>query len=393
LWDPARRRAVWGNAAALDLFGARDPGRLAARPLPEIDAAMVAAAAAGVHGAPAMLRAADGALAAGRLSTTAAALPDGRLGLRAIFRPGPARRADEALRAAAFEAAPVAMAVLDADGAALARNAAFRALDPAAAARLGAKALPDPDGASPLRLLAGMPSETGAISAEALARIAHEFRSPLTAVLGFAEFLREQFETAAPERARGYLDDLSAAAERVRRLADDILAIGQAGARLRIDVVAVDRLVAEALRLAAPAAARRGVRLGAPPAASVEALADGEALGRAILNLLDNAVRHGRAGGAATVAVEAGPGGLAITVADDGPGLDPAALAVALEPWGRATSDQGRAGGLGLPIVREIAEAHGGALEIETAPGQGFVARLLLPPACAARARRRHAAA
>lgn len=67
-------------------------------------------------------------------------------------------------------------------------------------------------------------------------------------------------------------------------------------------------------------------------------------------------------------------------MADDGPGLAPEALAEALAPYGRPgpRADEA-AGGLGLPIVREIAEAHGARFEIDTAPGRGLRARIHLP--------------
>jgi signal transduction histidine kinase len=218
------------------------------------------------------------------------------------------------------------------------------------------------------------------VSVAALARIAHEFRSPLTAVLGFAEFLRAAAEDAPPERLRGYLDDLAAAAGRMRTLADDLVALGAAAQSQAVEEVALDGLAEAALRLAAPLAQARGARLAPPPRSGLKALADPAALGRALDALVDNAVRHG--GGEIRVAArDLGRGaGAALEVSDDGAGLDAGALAAALEPYGRlSAAGQGAAGGLGLPNASEIAEAHGGALEIETAPGAGFTARLRLP--------------
>lgn len=372
LWDGARGRVVWANPAALAFWGAAGADAL---PAPAL-AALRAALAGG--GGPTVLTGVAGP-APGRLIVSPAALPDGRIGRRAAFAPDPppeTATTDDGLAAAAFEAAPTPLAVLDAGGAALRANAAFRALDGAGRAALASTPLP-----GGLRLATARGGAAGgSISALALARIAHEFRSPLTAVLGFAEFLREAAETTPPDRLRAYLDDLSAAAERMRRLADDMVALGVGGEGLRLSEASLDDVAADALRLAAPAAAARGVRLDAPTPSGLSALIDAEALGRALGNLIDNAIRHGRAGGRVAVALEdvGRASGATLAVADDGPGMDEAALARARA--GRvARGGDGRSGGLGLAIAEEIAEAHGGKLEIETAPGAGLAATIRLP--------------
>jgi signal transduction histidine kinase len=391
LWDPARRRAVWLNAAACRLWGARDAAAFSDALGPAIAAAMTATAEADGAETPAAI-----GPVSGRVSARRVALPDGRTGLRATFLATAPEPPEPDIRAAAFEAAPAPLAILSPDGALLARNAAFRARFPNVPrrpeARGGQLSLEDAAGrrsacaAIPLRAGAGealLAPAGGAISADALARIAHEFRSPLTAVLGFAEFLGAAAEDTPPERLRGYLDDLLAAARRMRRLADDLVALGADAAAGRVAEASLDAVAEAALRLAAPAAASRGVALTAPAPSGVAALVDAGALERALANLIDNAIRHGRAGGRVAVGVRRleREGGAALEVADDGPGLDAEALARALEPYGRGAPERdGRAGGLGLPIVREIAESQGGRLEIETAPGRGLLARIVLPP-------------
>jgi signal transduction histidine kinase len=322
-------------------------------------------------------------------------LADGRPGMRMHWvlspRPEPAR--DIALQAQAFEAAPIPMAVVGDDGVPITVNRAYSVM--ASGGVIDRADLLDEGWTVETKPLSGMaglslasfapPSVPGAavVEAAALARIAHEFRSPLTAVLGFAEFLAATLDEMPIERAKGYLADLSTAAERMRRLADDLVGLGSGKAGLRVAETALDPLLATALRLATPAAEAKGVALSAPAPSGLVVLADADALGRAVANLLDNAIRHGaRRGGTISVRiVDSGKGdGTSIVVADDGPGLDKASLAEALMPYGRpGERDDLAAGGLGLPIVREIAEAHGGELLIETAPGQGFTARLHLP--------------
>jgi signal transduction histidine kinase len=290
------------------------------------------------------------------------------------------------------------MVVLATDGVAVTANAAFgRALgrgpvDRHALARRGWDVREVSLGHG-LLLLSLTPPKAGSavVEAAALSRIAHEFRSPLTAVVGFAEFLNATIDDLSPERARGYLADLATAAGRMRRLADDLVALGNGSSGLRIAEVPLDPLLATAVRLAAPLAEARGVAIAAPGPSGLLALADPDALGRAVANLLDNAIRHGAPpGGTVTLRlVDSRPAdGAAIEVADTGPGLSAEALAQALEPYGRpGERADAAAGGLGLPIVRETAEAHGGRLSIATAPGQGFCASIHLPPGRVFRAR------
>ena len=241
-----------------------------------------------------------------------------------------------------------------------------------------------------------MTDDDGALSLDALARLAHEFRSPLTAILGFAELLRHRLDGAIPPEAQSHLDDLTVAAARLRRLADEMVALG-APDTTTPDPMQPDPtppaaaplapIVQVALRQAAPAAAARGARIAGSVAAGLAARADAARLAQALDALIDNAIRHGRAGGEVAVIARAGeaPGEVMIEVADDGPGLAVDAVAEALRPYGRPNGAAPGAppGGLGLGIAREIVAEQGGRLDIVTAPGQGFCARMVLPEGAA----------
>lgn len=388
LWDDARDAIVWVGAGLLDLLGLADLAALRADP---VYALLAAASRRLKPGDTTDLLAQRGPrVLLGALSGTRVVLMDGAPGLRVAWTLAAETppEADSGLQARAFAAAPVAMAVVAADGVPLVTNEAFaavyghtpRPVDPAA---LGGTVIPLDAGGLRLVCQLAPVSEAAVVETGALARIAHEFRSPLTAVLGFAEFLHATLDDLPPERARAYLADLATAAERMRRLADDLVALGNGPAGLRIAETPLDALLATALRLAEPAAAARGVALDGPKPSGLIALADADALGRAVANLLDNAIRHGAIAGE-TVQLgltDHGRGlGATIEVADDGPGLSPEALAEALAPYGRPgpRADQ-TAGGLGLPIVQEIAEAHGARFEIDTAPNRGLRARIHLP--------------
>ena len=238
-----------------------------------------------------------------------------------------------------------------------------------------------------------MTDDDGALSLDALARLAHEFRSPLTAILGFAELLRHRLDGAIPPEAQSHLDDLTVAAARLRRLADEMVALGAPDPTPPDPMLAdptppaaaapLAPIVQVALRQAAPAAAARGARIAGSVAAGLAARADAARLAQALDALIDNAIRHGRAGGEVAVIARAGeaPGEVMIEVADDGPGLAVDAVAEALRPYGRPNGAAPGAppGGLGLGIAREIVAGQGGRLDIVTAPGQGFCARMVLP--------------
>jgi signal transduction histidine kinase len=394
LWDDRRGRIVWAGRAMLEMLDVADLSALCADP---IHLALTAASRRIVPGGPGsdIVLQRGARVLQGAATATRIVLPDGRPGLRITWEVVPPQLpvGDAAIEAQAFAAAPSPMVVIAADGVPLTANAAFdRAFGGSAGAfdqhgltqrGWGVSEVPLDHG---LTLLSLTPPQahSAVVEAAALSRIAHEFRSPLTAVVGFAEFLNATIDDLSPERARGYLADLATAAERMRRLADDLVALGNGPSGLRIAETPLDALIATAVRLAAPLAGSRGVTIAAPGPSGLLALADADALGRAVANLLDNAIRHGTpAGGTVTLRLVDGgrAEGAAIEVADSGPGLSAEALVEALAPYGRpGERADAAAGGLGLPIVREIAEAHGGRLAITTAPGQGLCATIHLPP-------------
>lgn len=389
IWSAAEDDVLWANAAAERLCGRRRLAEFmrgrAPAPGPE---------------RPARLPARGGAIAGG-LSAAPVAGADGRASWRMRFAAGAPAPEAGALTARVFERAAAPLAAADAEGRVVLANAAFRAAfgaasaDPAWLAAGGgggwtARAEGEPVGGRGFWLIEADPAPApDVVSVEALARIAHDFRSPLTAVLGFAEFLRETAASLPPERLKSYLDDLATAAERMRGLADGLVALGAAGA----PAPRLDAVVESAARIARPDADRRGARLEAAPASGLGLRGDAEALGRAVSNLIDNALKHAGAGARITAeARDLGPGeGAALVVADDGPGLSAEALAEARRAWGRpGPRPEGEApGGLGLAIVAEAAAALDGRLEIETAPGRGFRASIRLPESRVVRTRAR----
>jgi signal transduction histidine kinase len=107
---------------------------------------------------------------------------------------------------------------------------------------------------------------------------------------------------------------------------------------------------------------------------------DPRALDELVGNLVDNAVRYASEGGVVTVAVHATDEGAAVSVRDTGPGITPEDLAHIFEPFYRGHAQRSIPGtGLGLPIVKRIAEAHGGTVEVRSTPGRGSEFTVFLP--------------
>jgi signal transduction histidine kinase len=213
-----------------------------------------------------------------------------------------------------------------------------------------------------------------------IADASHELRSPLT-------MLRTELELMARDAPRGEaLQDATASAidetKRLTRLTDDLLVLTRADNRrfeLRRTRVSPDEIVAAAVARARRRAPDAGVRLGvgdAVPAPVV--LADAERIGQALDNLLDNAMRHAAAAVELTTRVSGSD--VELHVVDDGPGFPPGFLPRAWDRFSRgdpARTDDGA--GLGLAIVRTIAELHGGHAGAANRAGRGADVWISLP--------------
>lgn len=204
----------------------------------------------------------------------------------------------------------------------------------------------------------------------------HELRIPLSVLATNAEVLLAH---PAPtlEVYREGLERSGRAATRLRAVIDELLVDARGRARTvdrqPADIAALVRAVADDARVVA---ARRGVsvQVTAPPA--LVAPVDEATVRRAVANLVDNAVRHAPSGTAVDVVVERRGAELAVVVTDHGPGLSETELAHVFEPFWHGRRD-GPGTGLGLPIARQIALAHGGDVTLAS-PGDGCVATLTL---------------
>jgi signal transduction histidine kinase len=116
------------------------------------------------------------------------------------------------------------------------------------------------------------------------------------------------------------------------------------------------------------------------PETPVRVSVDVERLGRVLRNLLGNANKYGPDGGRVAVSLESEPGGVHLTVADDGPGIPAALHERIFERFYRASGGSSQMGsGLGLPIARALVELHGGRVWVDSQPGQGSTFHVRLP--------------
>ncbi|MCX7932613.1 MAG: PAS-domain containing protein [Rhodovarius sp.] len=218
-----------------------------------------------------------------------------------------------------------------------------------------------------------------------LATMSHELRTPLTAVIGFAEALERMPD--APRR-REYLAAIREAGQHLLDLINDILDVARAeqGAlvvrRERVNTAAV---MEEALRLIAAQAEARGVQLALDlPPGLPDIEGDAIRLRQILLNLLSNAVKFTPAGGAVLLsATVLADGGVRLQVTDTGLGMAAEDIPRAFEPFQQLDTGHARrfeGSGIGLPLSRALAEAQGGSLTLESAPGRGTTATLAFPP-------------
>ena len=225
----------------------------------------------------------------------------------------------------------------------------------------------------------------GARSAELhLAVLAHQFKAPLVALRQCVAVVLQGYAGDVSPRARGMIEIAAQRADQMIRFVHDWLTLSslEEGTGLQkttgVDLLA---LVRESVDKAKERPEAEKLAIGCPTVngpGTVQAHAS--ALGELFGNLLDNAVQYTPAGGSVRVEVARTEDEALVTVRDTGPGIRPEDFERIFEPFYRAKAQKAIPGtGLGLPIAKRIAEAHGGRIDVQTAPGQGAAFRVFLP--------------
>ena len=220
---------------------------------------------------------------------------------------------------------------------------------------------------------------------EFLATLSHELRTPLNAILGWSRMLADR--SLPDERRQHALAVIQRNAEAQTRLVTDLLDMSRfvtGKARLSFEPVNLAEVVAEAVDAVRVAAEARRIRLTVDVVPAVGPVAgDRDRLRQLVWNLLSNAIKFTPIEGAIVVSVRRSDAGVVLKVADTGIGLEASLIPHVFDRFtqGDASTTRVHGGlGLGLAIVRQIAEAHGGTVRAESAgPGRGSTFTVTLP--------------
>jgi len=214
--------------------------------------------------------------------------------------------------------------------------------------------------------------------------VAHELRTPLSNIRGYLEALRD----GVVEPKREIIDSLYEEAMLLNRLVDDLqeLALAEAGQlRLERRPVAAADLINRAMEAARAQAGANGIALRADLPADLPLVnVDPQRIGQVLGNLLSNALTHTPPGGEIVVVTRPGESEVELTISDTGEGIPAEHLSYIFERFYRADRSRSRATGgtgLGLAIAKQLVEAHGGRIEVESEVGRGTLFTFTLPVA------------
>ncbi|MFL5542583.1 MAG: ATP-binding protein [Longimicrobiaceae bacterium] len=223
-----------------------------------------------------------------------------------------------------------------------------------------------------------------------MADASHELRTPVSILRGEAD-IALSVEERAPAEYREALGVIGHEARRLGRIVDDLFLLARADAGqqpLRPGELYLDELAGECVRAVRSLAARRGVALSCHAEGELPYRGDEPLLHRLLLNLLDNALKYSRPGGQVRLDLGRRDGGYLMRLSDAGPPIEGEAAERIFERFYRVdrarsrTADGATGGaGLGLPIARWVAEAHGGSLRLARSTAEGNEFEVFLPGA------------
>jgi signal transduction histidine kinase len=212
--------------------------------------------------------------------------------------------------------------------------------------------------------------------------VAHEFRTPLTGIQGFSEIIRD-YELATDE-IKEYAGDIYADARRLNRMINaqlDLDRLRSGRIELQLEPVDLNRLVADVIDVARPVSPDHHIEFTPDESLSV-IQADPDRLIQVLTNLLNNGVKYSPPNSTVSISTVAGEKEVRVVVRDEGVGIPDEYFDRIFEPYARVESPHGRTvsgTGLGLPIVRQIVEMHGGSVWVESEVGHGSTFIVSLP--------------
>lgn len=227
-------------------------------------------------------------------------------------------------------------------------------------------------------------------SSDVIANAAHELRTPLHAIIGFSELIRD--EAHGPHKDPRYTEyavDIHQAATHMLSIVDGTLNLARAEAGadpLDIRDIDIGRTVQDSARMLRQLAEGTGISLDIKiPDVPLRIRTDPEKVRQIVLNLASNAIKFTPRGGRVTVEVAGldDGGAVILVIRDTGIGIADHDLSTAMKPFGQVRQpdkSHPRGSGLGLPLTRRFVEMLGGVLDISSIPGKGTVVSVRLPP-------------
>jgi len=219
-----------------------------------------------------------------------------------------------------------------------------------------------------------------------VSNVSHEIKTPITAIKGFVETLRDGAVTN-PVDAKRFLEIIEKHVVRLEAIVEDLLNLSKIEQESEKEGVALvesrmNEILQNALQACHARATDKEIKIAIFCAESIVAKVDPSLLEQAIMNLLDNAIKYSDEGGTIKIAVTQGAASVVIAVSDQGCGISKEHLPRLFERFYRvdkARSWQLGGTGLGLAIVKHIVQAHGGHILVESTPGKGSVFSIHLP--------------
>jgi signal transduction histidine kinase len=222
-------------------------------------------------------------------------------------------------------------------------------------------------------------SELNQMKANFVANISHELRTPLTHVKGYLELLITESLGTISEEQRHALRVTQRSTTKLESIIDDLIMFSLASRgemSMKLDKVDIRRVVTLAAKSASPKAEERGVQVLVSALENIPPVqADSEKIGWVINQLLDNGIKFTPSGGSVVISLkEEGRNLVLVSITDTGIGIPPSRLKEIFEPFhqldGSSTRHYGGTG-LGLSLVRQIVEAHGSLLDVQSVEGKG----------------------
>lgn len=226
--------------------------------------------------------------------------------------------------------------------------------------------------------------QTDRVKTAFVTNMSYELRTPLTTIAGFAEMMSAGYAGELTDSAKEYVDGILQSTNRLSMLIDNVLDLtqGEAG------TLPIDRAPVDLAALAQESAARikgdasaKGIDLAVSLLDNLGTIqGDRRRIGQALDHLLENAVRYSARGGRILLHGDGTGESARLVVSDNGPGISTQRQAMIFDTSARTEqARQGGKAGIGLPLARQLAEAHGGTLQLVSEPGQGTMAVMEFP--------------